>query len=607
MDRDQLDESLQEDAFLQDKADRKGNTAKIEPVFVRSKLAETASCLLYLGRHRMFDTDVVVKLLRPEFAKDSARRDRFQHKVRNVVRLRNGDALGVFELRQLDDGTPYVVREYVAAETLTQFLKSRTRVTEDVARTLLHTIASALSSLHDEGLVHGELRPDHMLVANERRVRFTDLGLGVSSQPDGSGSVDQLEGLRYTAPELVAAAPSPAADVHALGSILYFMLTGSHAFLGQDRGELVNTLRCSDFPTVPGIANDLAEVLARCTHRDPDRRYPDARAVLEALRSPAAVTVGGAAENPAPAIIGQAQATSPSPATANATAAGSTVPMPALTWADAAPDAKLVSVDGVQLPSIVVDKRLGIRMVLIPRGSFTMGSPHHEIERARTYSEDEHVRTIRKAFWLGETEVTQAQWKKLMPEKKPRALLRALKPGEEAPAPEPRDLRPVGDEHPISDVSWDECKQFLAKLNEGGGTFRLPSEAEWEYACRARTSTAFSCGPRLYPEQHCFDATRRYGDGPTGAKPTGTVPVRSLPPNALGLYEMHGNVAEWCEDVIDKYPSSGNEEPKLGDGERVHRGGSWNCPMRNCRSAARESMPASASDSKVGFRVARSL
>lgn len=587
MDRDQLDESLQEDAFLQDKAERKGDTAKIEPVFVRSKLAETASCLLYLGRHRMFDTDVVVKVLRPEFAKDSARRDRFQHKVRNVVRLRNGDALGVFELRQLDDGTPYVVREYSATDTLTQFVKSRERLGEDLARTVLQTIAASLCSMHDEGLVHGELRPDHLLVANERRIRLTDLGLATSSQPEGNPAADVVEGLRYAAPELVAAAPTPAADVHALGAILYFLLTGTHAILGQDSRELANTLRNTDFPTVPGIGDQLAEILGRCTHRDPNQRYPDARGVLEALRGPtsnSSVAMQPAASAPAvaptPAVGGVPIASAQNPIAPTATAA----PMPSLSWADPAPDAKLVSVDGMQLPSIVVDKQLGLRMVLIPRGQFTMGSPHHEPNRE--FNEQEHVRSIRRAFWLGETEVTQAQWSKLMPTNPSRT-----------PSPD----------HPVDNVSWDECQAFLGKLNQGGGAFRLPSEAEWEYACRARTNSPFHTGARLRPEQACFDASRKYDGAVAGSASKSTVPVRSLPPNGFGLYEMHGNVAEWCEDVLADYASSGNEEPVRGDGPRVYRGGSWSCGMKSCRSAARDSMPANTSDSKVGFRIARSL
>lgn len=238
----------------------------------------------------------------------------------------------------------------------------------------------------------------------------------------------------------------------------------------------------------------------------------------------------------------------------------------------------------MQLPSIVVEKQLGMRMVLIPRGQLTMGSPHHEPHRE--FNEMEHVRSIRRAFWLGETEVTQAQWSKLM----------STNPS-----------RTQGDNHPIENVSWDECQAFLAKLNQGGGAFRLPSEAEWEYACRARTTSAFHCGARLREDQFCFDASRKYDGTVAGASRKGTVPVRSLPPNGLGLYEMHGNVAEWCEDVLEDYPSSGTEEPVRGAGPRIYRGGSWSCAMKSCRSAARDAMPASTSDSKIGFRVARGL
>jgi formylglycine-generating enzyme required for sulfatase activity len=197
------------------------------------------------------------------------------------------------------------------------------------------------------------------------------------------------------------------------------------------------------------------------------------------------------------------------------------------------------------LPRKVVHTATGAELVLINAGEFTMGSPAGESQR--NSDEVQHRRQIRKPFYLGVTEVTQAQWRKVM----------GANPS-----------RFQADDLPVEQVSWDDCQQFVQKA---GGGLRLPSEAEWEYACRAGTTTPFAFGPTITPAQVNYDGNYPYGGASKGLYRERTVAAGSLPANAWGLHEMHGNVWEWCQDGYEAYPGSGTDEPSRAAGARVLR------------------------------------
>ena len=233
------------------------------------------------------------------------------------------------------------------------------------------------------------------------------------------------------------------------------------------------------------------------------------------------------------------------------------------------------------LPNRIVHKATGAELVLIPAGEFLMGSPESEAERSS--DERQHRRVIRKPFYLGVTEVTQAQWNKVM-------------------GSNPSFF--MGDELPVDRVSWNDCQEFL---QEAGGGLRLPSEAEWEYACRAGTTTPFSFGTTITPEQVNYNGNYPYGNASRGLYRGKTVAAGSLPANGWGLHEMHGNVWEWCEDCPGDYPAEGTEETSRAAGARVLRGGGWGFDADHCRAAARISGAADGRSRLIGFRLARSL
>ena len=217
-------------------------------------------------------------------------------------------------------------------------------------------------------------------------------------------------------------------------------------------------------------------------------------------------------------------------------------------------------------------------MVLIPAGKFKMGSPASE--KGRRDDETQHEVTLTNLFYMGKYEVTQEQWEAVMGNN-PSSITKGAK-------------------LPVTDVSWEDCQEFIKKLNaKTNGGYRLPTEAEWEFACRAGTSTAYSFGVSLTKVE------ANYGDGTDGRIKL----VGSYKANAFGLYDMHGNVWEWCEDWMADYPAGAVTDPKGPETgtSRVLRSGSFGFDASGARSSGRVDGTASARSNLIGFRLARTV
>jgi formylglycine-generating enzyme required for sulfatase activity len=239
---------------------------------------------------------------------------------------------------------------------------------------------------------------------------------------------------------------------------------------------------------------------------------------------------------------------------------------------------------------------LRLDMILIPGGSFAMGSPDAELER-RDNEGPQHSVTVSE-FFMSRYPITQAQWRAV-------ALMDQM---ERKLDTDPSRFK--GNDRPVDQVSWYDATEFCQRLTlYTGRTYRFPSEAEWEYACRARTTTPFCYGKTLTPDIANYNATYSYEGSPNGEYRQETVPVGIFPPNAFGLYDMHGNVWEWCQDYYhDSYkgaPTDGSAWVDDGNSDRscVLRGGAWFNAPRICRSACRmKTSPESRSD-LFSFRV----
>jgi len=238
----------------------------------------------------------------------------------------------------------------------------------------------------------------------------------------------------------------------------------------------------------------------------------------------------------------------------------------------------------------ILTNSIGMKLKLIPAGEFIMGSPSDEADHGFDEGPEHKVR-ITKPFYMGVTEVTQVQWFSVM-DTKPWAGQENIK---------------QGDDYPAVYVSWDDAVDYCEKLSaKDGKTYRLPTEAEWEYACRGGTSTSYSFGSSLgslkdyaWFDKNAYDTGEKYAHVVGGKKA-----------NAFGLYDMHGNVSEWCQDIwAEAYSSrSGTtSDPVSASGSeyRVLRGGSWAYFSRGLRSAVRSWSLPDVRNFVNGFRVVR--
>jgi formylglycine-generating enzyme required for sulfatase activity len=233
-------------------------------------------------------------------------------------------------------------------------------------------------------------------------------------------------------------------------------------------------------------------------------------------------------------------------------------------------------------PARWIEPVTGMELVEIPAGTFTMGSP--DDEPGRDARERQHTVTISRSFWMGAYEVTQAQWRRVM----------GTNPS--------RFTSPDGS-LPVEQISWHDAHEFLERLTtrSPGHTFRLPTEAEWEFACRAGTTSAYNVGPTLTRAEANITAS----PGTPVAARGQTMKVGSFRPNAWGLFDMHGNVWEWTEDDHCPYPQGSSTDPRGACGAplKVIRGGSWYFAADSARCALRYTHRPQDRGFSLGFRA----
>jgi len=250
---------------------------------------------------------------------------------------------------------------------------------------------------------------------------------------------------------------------------------------------------------------------------------------------------------------------------------------------------------------------VGLDMVKIPAGTFQMGSPEDEPERLDREG-PQHEVTVPE-FYMGRYPVTQGQWK---------ALVEATEAVDRDLDPDPSEFKDDYEgsdrwSRPVERVSWYDAKEFCDRLSQKTGRdYRLPSEAEWEYACRAGTTTPFHFGETIATSLANYNGNYTYGRGSKGEYRKQTTPVGYFKfANPFGLHDMHGNVWEWCEDDYhDSYENAPDDGSAWLSGEenttKILRGGSWSLNPRYCRCANRYVDYAAYQDNVIGFRVLRS-
>jgi formylglycine-generating enzyme required for sulfatase activity len=593
-----------------------------------ARLGQGGMSAVYFGLHPRLDCPVAVKVL--PFHLSETRPDlieRFQREARMAARVHNPHLISVLDVNQ-DCGVHYLVMEYVPGLTAAALLRetmSPGRLGLPLADALEIALAAAdgLAAAHTENVIHRDVKPENILVPRGKpeldppflfgQAKLMDLGL--ARQDDRSLELTDAKVCmgtpKYMAPEQAedAARAGKPADVFSFGAALYALLTGAPPFDGTSLFLVLQATKGQPHRPIrevrPEIPPALAEVLDRCLQKAPERRFADARALLAALQSCArsGTSVAGApSSRTAPARGsarmapfesgpgGVARAVAP-PAPPAAAPAGETVrpagdapPSKGRLAALRAAASTIINEESNSARSFDLGGGVKIEMALIPAGCFLRGSPPDEA--GRNADEALHQVRLSKPFYLGRYSVTQAQY-------------------EQAMGRNPSRFR--GPDLPVESLSWEEAQALCARLRTlMRANVRLPTEAMWEYACRAGTETPFAFGATLADHLANYNAAQVYGAGAAGEYRRRTTPAGAFPPNPWGLCDLHGNVCEWCLDWYGKYPTGevlDPQGPAQGKG-RVMRGGAWNSPPAECRSAHRSAGTPDMKLSHCGVRIA---
>jgi formylglycine-generating enzyme required for sulfatase activity/serine/threonine protein kinase len=552
-----------------------------------------------------------------KFCLDPTARDRLLRHEAAVLNqiMRQGKHPGIVALQHtfLGADPPCLEYEYVAGGDLAGSLHEMRHEPAGPARAewaahLMLDLSHIVAFAHglSPPVVHRDLKPANILVQHgpdgRERLRVADFGIGgvaanhmiarsrLGTSPGGF-LVTALRGAHtplYASPQQMRGDPPDVRDdVHALGVIWYQLATGN-LMAGRPGGT-----RWAQKLADLGLSFPMIELLGACVEEDPNDRPADAGVLAERL---------------AALIVPAAEATARCPDCGGPMrrrdgkygAFLGCVAYPHCKGSRELPGGREKPRENrspvpADLPKTVTNSA-GIRLVLVPAGTFLMGSPESEAERG-TDEGPRHQVTLSRPLYVGVFPVTQAEY-------------------ENVTGTNPAQFRKGaggGPRHPVEQVSWDEAVAFCRRLSElpaekaAKRVYRLPTEAEWEYACRAGTTTAFSCGESLSGEQANFDSTRPAGAAKRKPAAEKTTKVGAYRANAWGLCDMHGNVWEWCADRYgeDHYREVAEADPTgpARGGTRVLRGGSWNSSGHMCRGARRHKYAPNFKGDTIGFRV----
>jgi len=585
------------------------------------RLGEGGMGEVFKARHQKMGRIVAIKLIRKERLANKAAVERFHREIRSASQLSHPNVVHAFDADQVG-GTHLFAMEYVEGVDLNKLVREKGPLPVEQASDCIRQAALGLQHAFEKGMVHRDIKPHNLLLAKAQGplsvglVKILDFGLARMATDDSStlsltkeGSV--LGTVDYVAPEQArdSHAVDIRSDLYSLGCTFYFLLAGQVPFPGGEALEKLYKHGFEEAKPVEQVRRDVpagvAGVIRKLMAKRPEDRFQTPAELAAVLANGGAIPAGAAQRLPSPGARQTASAAiSPD---------GKQSGRRRLLVASAALAGLLILLLGIYLaqrtagepkPGDTIINSIGMRLAYVPPGRFMMGSTPQEIERFKKephHSEPgvsvqsegpQHEVRITRGFYMGVYEVKQGEYERVIG-KNPSAFK-------------------GGPDYPVEGVNWDEAVEFYRKLSElpeekkAGRRYRLPTEAEWEYACRAGKQTIFHWGDSLSSKEANFNAAAPFGGAEKGPSIGKTARCGSYPPNAWGLYDMHGNVSEWTLDALRTYTSDAVDDPRgpeAAGSPRVMRGGSWLHDAWNCRSAQRQEFRSSHRYNNLGFRV----
>lgn len=650
----------------------RGRTLILGPYVLQELLGEGGMGKVFKAHHLRLGRDVALKIIRKEKLANPAAEGRFRAEIQALAQMSHPNVVAAYDADQVGE-THFCVMEYIDGTDLAQIVRNKGPLPIPEACEYIRQAALGLHHAYEMGLVHRDVKPSNLLVTrNGRQVKVVDLGLARVGEAPLNPDANRItqEGFVLGTPDFLAPeqARNPGgvdirADVYALGGTLYFILTGEPPFEGKTPADKL-VKHCTEPPPNllvkrPDAPPHLAQLIQWFMAKQPEHRPQTPAEMIFALQPYCESAVQGSPGAYVPHPTPWAGVKTDS--TLHPMYPGTTTHQPQPVYAqphpqaypapevDPAPSSQIFRLPPTAEGEDPIRRRIprkksyttpilflfggfillgilgfaayrtlhvtpppplqkeftndvGMKFLLLDGGTFKMGSAEDETGRG----EDEgpqHEVTLREKFYLGTTEVTQGQFIEVMG-------MNSSAAGKAGRS---------NSDMPMENVSFTETLEFCKRLTKDhskreGWAYRLPTEAEWEFACRAGSAKPFVTGDRLsYPNQAIFSKGTDETD-PTGESveadvkpPSFPDKVGKRPANAWGFFDMHGNVAEWCSDFYARsYPAEAHVENPHGPadgGRHVVRGGSFRDPSTHCRSAARRGELPATRLPDVGFRV----
>jgi len=507
------------------------------------------------------------------------------------------------------DNRQYLVQEFIDGQNLQQELEESGAFDESQILELLKSLLPVLEFIHSQQVIHRDIKPENIIrrknnnqfdpvrasSSPENNIILVDFGAAKYATMTAlavTGTVIGSAG--YVAPEQAAGKATFSSDIYSLGLTCIHLLTQVEPFDLFDVSESDWVWR--DY-LKSRVSDEVGKILDKMIVGSTNKRFKNVGEILS-LILPTSETQIHQKPILKPTSKPQKQSTSPPQISQSSTTESEKGELFSFEVLTVNNSGNIINRTQRSARQKIEDLGNGIKleMVYIPGGSFFMGSPENETERESDES-PQHEVTL-QPFYMSKYPITQNQYQAIM-ENNPSSF--------------------KGESRPVENVNWHNAIEFCQKLSQKTGKiYRLPSESQWEYACRAGTTTPFYFGETITSELVNYNGNYSYGNAPKGKYRRETTDVGSFPPNAFGLYDMHGNVWEWCQDIWhDNYngaPNNGNpwEREENGlfrtifSGTRVLRGGCWYVYSRSCRCAKRYHFITDFQISTKGFRIVSS-
>ena len=642
----------------------KGKNLCMGQYVLQEKLGAGGMGQVFKAYHPSMDRTVAIKVILTKGKIDEESVRRFEREVKAAAKLSHPNIITVYDAGNAN-GRHFMVMELVKGQDLNVIVHRKGTFGVSETINYIKQVARGLAFAHESGVIHRDIKPANLFLDIKGNVKILDMGLAKISARENEETLSMLTGttaimgtVDFMSPEqgLSSRDVDPRADIYSLGATLYYFLTKKVMYEGDTAFAKVIAHSESPIPSLKAIRSDVSDdlefIYTKMVAKQVEDRY---QSMLELIQDLDAIEKGSAStknltelstiyslrdefgeidvskisskkaiqsskSNKSAGkkdykfaliatgigvvligivalafILGRSSNSQSEVAlksntanekvefvTSNDSAKGIPTEGNLLVAPFTETKAKEVQKEVAKSFQKEVDEKedlgkgIKLEMVLIPAGVFKMGSPASE--PGRQPNETQHEVTLTKPYYLGKYEVTQEQWEGVM----------GINPS-----------KTKGEKLPVTDVSWNDCQEFIKKLNASTkGGYRLPTGAEWEYSCRAGTSTAYSVGDSL------TKSDANYGSGGNSV-----VDVGSYKANAFGLYDMHGNVWEWCEDSKADYPVVSATDPKgeVTGTNRLLRGGSFLGNVPGTGSSHRNFFKPTSRVPYLGFRLARTV